>query len=113
MNKLKIAGIIVVGIIISLFLFEVFVTIPREEIAAKERAALLERQAAQQAAVTAKTDYNACLADAYKVYSMAWDSKCELEGKGKDCSLLAYEYETIESRYENEKKRCLDIYLTR
>jgi hypothetical protein len=80
--------------------------IEREKMAALEK----ERAATATANAARKQKYNACLVDAWEIYSSNWDENCKSLGRKKDCKLPT----SASNRWDEEKdqyeKRCLDEF---
>ena len=113
MNKQLLLGFalaIVFGSVLLWISYQHFVVIPQEQLTQEKEEAKNEQLAALLAEQRKEARLQACYADAYTAYSARWDSKCEVEDLGDDCTLMKYQYESIEAEYAQEKQNCITLY---
>jgi len=104
------AGVSFTLIAIGIYtVYQSAVVIPREEITAKEEQLKAEQQEATLKEERRQARYGECLSSAWRQYSSAWDSQCELAGEEADCTLPKYRYEPVEADYVREKEMCLAV----
>jgi hypothetical protein len=69
-----------------------------------------EETAKSDRILAARTNYDACLAEAYQVYSNDWDSTCKADKKKSDCLLPDYQFQKANKLHEVRRRECLDIF---
>lgn len=101
---------VIIGIVLLTIVYQAAIVIPREKIAAQERA-LIEKARLERLEKLRKVEaYDLCIASAWHNYSANWDSACTIDGKEADCTLPAYRHEPINKSHEVEKDRCVTMY---
>lgn len=109
-QNIKTVGIAIFGVAILAIAYQALVVVPNNQSEAILKAAQMKIDEEQRVQLRKKIDYDSCISNAYNNYSANWDSKCELLGKEKDCSLARYEREDIEETHSKAEDRCVTLY---
>lgn len=106
-----IGGVIGVVILAVLFIaYQALVVVPREEIAAAQRAAADKARAESIEKMEKARAYDECISDAYDVYSNNWDNTCINNGDEADCQLYPNQSNRIDDMHETAKAACVTLY---
>lgn len=101
---------VIIGIVLLTIVYQAAIVIPREKIAAQERALIEKARLERLEKLQRAEAYDQCINEAWRNYSANWDSVCKIDGKQADCTLPVYRHEPIDKAHEVEKDRCVTMY---
>ena len=110
MNNITKAAIAIAVVAFLAIVYQALVVVPKQAIEAEENQAALDRAQERQEEAAREASYLNCITSAWEVYSAEWDQQCNLNGMTADCSLFPYQYEVVETRYENAQERCVRLH---
>lgn len=109
-NRITLIVGTIVTIAVLVIAYQSLIVVPKERIAAQERANVEKVRLERLEKLQKAEAYDQCIASAYQVYSQNWDKACETNGKEADCSLYSAQSDRIDDMHQTAKTTCLTLY---